>query len=105
MWFYLGGHAWFYSGGYNEIRSMSGRYASYWNAFLFTLVAHCSICLVTSLLRMSDIKNNSLVHLSMYFDSNTMWFNEMKLQLEVCWILHLIGSKNDLLLSRLQQFN
>ena len=65
-WFYLGGHAWFYSGehawfylggacvvlfsrggmrgffsfsGYNEIRSMSGRYASYWNAFL------CSITL------------------------------------------------------------
>ena len=59
-WFYLGGHAWFYLGevcvvlfgghvwfylggmrgffsffGYNEIRSMSGRYASYWNAFLF----------------------------------------------------------------------
>ena len=42
-WFYSGGHAWFYSGGvhgffsffgYNEIRSMSGRYASYWNAFL-----------------------------------------------------------------------
>ena len=58
-WFYAGGHAWFYSGvghawfylggmqgfirggvhgffsffGYNEIRSMSGRYASYWNAF------------------------------------------------------------------------
>ena len=49
------GHAWFYSAGgmrgfiqrgawvvffsfsgYNEIRSMSGRYASYWNAFLFT---------------------------------------------------------------------
>ena len=47
-----GWHAWFYSGGmrgfiwggvrgffsffgYNEIRSMSGRYASYWNAFLF----------------------------------------------------------------------
>ena len=41
------GHAWFYSGGmggmrgfssffgYNEIRSMSGRYASYWNAFLY----------------------------------------------------------------------
>ena len=53
-WFYsegvcmvlFGGHAWFYSGGvrgffsffgYNEIRSMSGRYASYWNAFLFSL--------------------------------------------------------------------
>ena len=60
----FGGHAWFYSGGacvvlfggvrgfirggvhgffsffgYNEIRSMSGRYASYWNAFLF-LVNH-----------------------------------------------------------------
>ena len=48
----FGGHAWFYSGGmrgfiwggvcgffsffgYNEIRSMSGQYASYWNAFLF----------------------------------------------------------------------
>ena len=41
----FGGHAWFYSAGggvhgffcfsgYNEIRSMSGRYASYWNAFL-----------------------------------------------------------------------
>ena len=24
--------------GYNEIRSMSGRYASYWNAFLFNLI-------------------------------------------------------------------
>ena len=62
VWFYSGGHAWFYLGGvhgfiqqggmhgfiqqggmrgffsffgYNEIRSMSGRYASYWNAFLF----------------------------------------------------------------------
>ena len=51
-WFYSGECAWFYSGGmhgfiwggmrgffsffrYNEIRSMSGRYASYWNAFLF----------------------------------------------------------------------
>ena len=41
----FGGHVWFYSGGgmrgffsffgYNKIRSMSGRYASYWNAFLF----------------------------------------------------------------------
>ena len=38
------GHAWFYSGGvhgffsffgYNEMRSMSRRYASYWNGFLF----------------------------------------------------------------------
>ena len=51
VWFYLGacvvlfgGHAWFYLGGcalffqffgYNEMRSMSKRYASYWNAFLF----------------------------------------------------------------------
>ena len=59
MWFYLGGmrgfirgacmvlfgeRTWFYSGGvcgfssffgYNEIRSMSGQYASYCNAFLF----------------------------------------------------------------------
>ena len=42
----FGGHAWFYSGGmhgffsffgYNEIQSMSGRYASYWNAFLFKI--------------------------------------------------------------------
>ena len=47
---FSGGHAWFFWGcmvfpggvhgffsffGYNEIRSMSGRYASYWNAFLF----------------------------------------------------------------------
>ena len=33
-----GGHAWFLGEacvGYDEIRSMSGRYASYWNAFLF----------------------------------------------------------------------
>ena len=43
-WFYSGGYAWFYLGGmrgffsffgYNEIRSMSRRYASYWNAFLY----------------------------------------------------------------------
>ena len=41
-WFYSGGPAWFYSGGvrgcfsffgYNEIRSMSGRYASYSEQF------------------------------------------------------------------------
>ena len=50
---FSGGHAWFFWGGmhgfsggggmrgffsffrYNEIRSMSGRYASYWNAFLY----------------------------------------------------------------------
>ena len=42
-----GGHTWLPGGmcgcqegaymGYDEIRSMSGRYASYWNAFLFML--------------------------------------------------------------------
>ena len=45
-WFYLGGmhgfsgggmHGFFSFFGYNEIRSMSGRYASYWNAFLLKL--------------------------------------------------------------------
>ena len=40
-WFYLGGvHGFFSFSGYNEIRSMSGRYASYWNAFLFTLLSN-----------------------------------------------------------------
>ena len=46
-WFLLGGHEWFFPGGacmffsggacvgYDEIRSMSGWYASYWNAFLY----------------------------------------------------------------------
>ena len=38
-WLLPGGHAWFLRGGmrgfFHEIRSMSGRYASYWNAFLF----------------------------------------------------------------------
>ena len=34
-WFFWGGMRGFFSFfGYNEIRSMSGRYASYWNAFL-----------------------------------------------------------------------
>ena len=34
-WFFQGGvHGFFSFFGYNEIRSMSGRYASYWNAFL-----------------------------------------------------------------------
>ena len=35
--FCRGGRVWFFRGGcvgYDEIRSMSGRYASYWNAFL-----------------------------------------------------------------------
>ena len=44
--------AWWQGGacvGYDEIRSMSGRYASYWNAFLFNilkkvnLVSHCVV--------------------------------------------------------------
>ena len=51
-WFYLGGMRGFIWGGmhgffgYNQIRSMSGRYASYWNAFLcrinhwLTLIVH-----------------------------------------------------------------
>ena len=49
----FGGHAWFYLGacvrgffsffGYNEIRSMSGWYASYWNAFLFFLFLYSPI--------------------------------------------------------------
>ena len=64
VWFYLGG-VWFYSGsmrgfirgacvvlfrggmhgffnffGYNEIQSMSGRYTSYWNAFLYKEFIH-----------------------------------------------------------------
>ena len=43
-----GGHAWLQGGrawllggcvGYDEIRSMSARYASYWNAFLFKWVS------------------------------------------------------------------
>ena len=33
-----GMHGFFSFSGYNEIRSMSGRYASYWNAFLFFCV-------------------------------------------------------------------
>ena len=55
---FLGGHVWFFWGvcmvffggmpgffggvciGYDEIRSMSGRYASYWNAFLFFIFVH-----------------------------------------------------------------
>ena len=56
VWFYLGGMRGFIWGvcvvlfggvcgffsffGYNEIRSMSGRYASYWNAFLLYHEVH-----------------------------------------------------------------
>ena len=76
-WFYSGGCAWFYLGGmrgffsffgYNEIRSMSGQYASYWNAFLFCnitalgRVLHCFIfldeflllCLTSSPISLED---------------------------------------------------
>ena len=39
VWLLLGGHAWLLGGGvhgfFDEIQSMSGWYASYWNAFLF----------------------------------------------------------------------
>ena len=37
----VGGHAWWWGAcmGYDEIRSMSGRYASYWNAFLLLFEA------------------------------------------------------------------
>ena len=56
VWLLLGGHAWLLwgvcvvargrawllpggvSGFFDEIRSMSGRYASYWNAFLFRVL-------------------------------------------------------------------
>ena len=70
-WFYSGGHAWFIRGGmhgfiwgacvvlfggvrgffsffgYNQIRSMSGRYASYWNAFLLTFILQHKRCILT----------------------------------------------------------
>ena len=47
---FAGGHVWFLPGGmhgfspggcigYDEIRSMSGRYASYWNAFLLFIIS------------------------------------------------------------------
>ena len=54
----VGGHAW--QGGvhgrYYEIRSMSGRYASYWNAFLWYLraKAKCGKELITSLILEND---------------------------------------------------
>ena len=52
-WFFWGGvHGFFSFFGYNEIRSMSGRYASYWNAFLFYVV----YCLLHSLLSVWETK-------------------------------------------------
>ena len=41
MWFFGGVHGFF-----DEIRSMSGRYASYWNAFLFSV--KCIGCYIFS---------------------------------------------------------
>ena len=47
--FPLGGHAWLLWGGMRgirrdtEIRSMSGRYTSYWNVFLFKLRMICNL--------------------------------------------------------------
>ena len=56
-WLLQGGHAWLLWGGmhgffsffgYNEIRSMSGRYASYWNAFLFYINSDkCDCCSIS----------------------------------------------------------
>ena len=55
-----GGHTWLLGGrcvvaggacmvaggcvGYDEIRSMSGRYASYWNEFLFSVIFAITAC-------------------------------------------------------------
>ena len=43
-WLLPGGREWFFRGGvrgfFHEIRSMRGRYASYWNAFLFMTYFH-----------------------------------------------------------------
>ena len=50
-WLLPGGHAWLLRGGvhgfFDEIRSMSGRYASYWNAFLFSkrFIEQLQICI------------------------------------------------------------
>ena len=51
-----GGHAWLLWGGgmrgfFDEIRSMSRRYASYWNAFLFQSVIH----LFSPFIRLSEL--------------------------------------------------
>ena len=43
--------------GYNEIRSMSGRYASYWNAFLFvTAIGEKVVAGLCGLVRFIDIQ-------------------------------------------------
>ena len=52
------GHAWLLWGGmrgfFDEIRSMSGRYASYWNAFLLCLI----LCLIANLVLRYQTKVN-----------------------------------------------
>ena len=69
--FIQGGHAWFFGFfGYNEIRSMSGRYASYWNAFLFLCAYTCQYnyladlsSIYTRQYAFSDIKSKSHVYI------------------------------------------
>ena len=54
-----GGHAWFF----DEIWSMSGRYASYWNAFLYFILGRPELCWnCSSLLGMSLIFTVGLNH-------------------------------------------
>ena len=114
-WFYLGRHAWFYSGGmhgfiwggmhgfiqggmhgffgYNEIRSMSGRYASYWNAFLLIVkldhrrrqsdsrlrILSLSICIKVPLYFVSG-QQNTLKALSWDFHLTLHSFSQIKCQ-------------------------
>ena len=70
---FFGGHAWFFflggmHGLYNEIRSMSGRYASYWNAFLLFNVYKMSWPHV------HDILNRGLFQRQNLFNSSIQWF-------------------------------
>ena len=78
---FFGGHAWFFGGAcmvffswggmhglYNEIRSMSGRYASYWNAFLLFNVYKMSWPHV------HDILNRGLLQRQNLFNSSIQWF-------------------------------
>ena len=61
-----GGHAWLQGAcvGYDEIRSMSGRYASCWNAFLFTLTRHFKNLIKFIRLEFSKVND-------FYFDEET----------------------------------
>ena len=42
--------------GYDEIRSMSGRYASYWNAFLFTDVLYGDVVLIFTVMLLASVR-------------------------------------------------